>query len=113
MPALSGTLLAYLYLTIAVMFNMVTVYSVKKADGFTQLWPSVIAMVTICITQALFSKAMQAGLEVGLASAIISVAVIGGAIIMGVMLFNEPMPPLKLAGLLLAVIGVALASWAK
>lgn len=105
--------LGLIYLAIAVMFNMVTVYSVKKADGFTVFWPSIIAMVTICVTQFLFSKSMQAGLDVGLAATLISVAVIGGSIIMGVLIFGEPMPPIKILGLVMAVCGVTIATLAK
>lgn len=110
---MSSIAVAYGYLFLGFLCNMITVYSVKKAEGFAVLWPTVIAMITICITQGLLSKAVHAGLDLGLAAALISVAVISGAVVMGVVLFGEHMSVLKVSGLVLAVTGVTIASLAK
>jgi quaternary ammonium compound-resistance protein SugE len=107
------SLAAYAQIALATLFNLVTVYCLKRAEGFSRLWPSVVALVTICLTQWLLSRAMASGLEIGLAVATLVVCVMIGAALMGVVLFHEPVSALKAAGFGIAVLGVHIASVAK
>lgn len=104
--------IAYIYVFLGAAFNLVTAFMLKKAEGFTVFWPSFIALVCICLTQFLLSRAMRAGLDVGLSVALVVVTVMLGSCIMGVALFGEALSMQKIAGLAVAIIGVAIAALA-
>lgn len=103
----------WLYLAIALVFNVSYVYFLKKAEGFTLLWPSVMALLLICVAQYFISRALVAGMGPGLAIAVVSVCVMLGAALMGAFLFAEPVSAQKTLGFALAIVGVAIASLAK
>ena len=103
----------FLQLALAVFSNLVAVYFLKKAHGFTVLWPTVGALVAICLTQGLIGRAMESGIDTGLAITIIVVGVMIGSALMGNILFQESLSSQKIAGFGIAVLGVAVASLAK
>ncbi len=104
---------AYTQIAFATLFNLVTVYCLKQAEGFSRLWPSVVALVTIGLTQWLLSLAIANGLATGLAVATLVVCVMIGAAFMGVVLFHEPVSALQVGGFGIAALGVLIASLAK
>ena len=93
-------------------FNLITAFMLKKAEGFTVFWPSVIALASICMTQFLLSRAMQSGLDMGLSITLVVVTVMVGSCAMGIFWFDDAVSAQKIAGLTLAVVGVAIASMA-
>jgi multidrug transporter EmrE-like cation transporter len=109
----SSAAIAYVQIAIATLSNLVTVYYLKKAEGFTHLWPSIVALVTISLTQWLISRAMASGMDMGLAIATLVVCVMIGATLMGIFLFDEPVSAQKAVGFGIAAIGVLMASLAK
>ena len=103
----------FLQLALALCSNLVAIYFLKKAHGFTVLWPTVWALVAICLTQGLVSRAMESGVDTGLAITIVVVGVMIGSALMGNILFQESLSPQKIVGFGIAILGVALASLAK
>ncbi len=104
---------AYVQVVLATLFNLCTVYFVKKANGFTVLWPTVWALLTIGLTQWMISRAMAGGMDMALSITAVVVCVMIGSTLMGVFLFHESLPALKILGFGLAVAGVVVASLAK
>ena len=99
--------MAWLYLLIAILLEITGTTCVKLSNGLTRLWPSV-AMV-VCYMSCTAFMAMAAkkidisivyGVWCGVGIAIISV--------IGVVVFKESMPPLKIAGLLLVLVGIVM-----
>jgi multidrug transporter EmrE-like cation transporter len=109
----SSAAAAYGQIALATLFNLGTVYCLKRAEGFTNLWPSIVALVTISLTQWLLSRAMASGMDMGLAIATLVVCVMVGSTLMGIFLFDEPVSAQKAFGFGIAVIGVLIASVAK
>lgn len=105
--------MVYAELALAVAINMVTIYCVKKAEGFTQFWPSVGVIVSISLVQFIVSRTIASGIGTGQAMTTVIVFVMIGSILMGTFLFHEPLPMQKILGMALAIIGVVIASTAK
>ncbi|MDR3425158.1 MAG: SMR family transporter [Alphaproteobacteria bacterium] len=106
-------MIVYSQLALATLFNLGTVFFLKKAHGFTVFWPTVWAIVTVSLTQWLISRAMEGGMDMGLAVATVVVNVIIGSAIMGVFLFQENLPTQKIIGFGIAIAGIVIASLAK
>lgn len=96
---------AYLYLVTAILFEVCGTTSMKLAEGFTKLTPSVLIFVfygcsftalTLCLRQ----------MDVSIAYAIWSG--LGTLLIafIGVLYFKEPFSALKLVSILLIIVGV-------
>ena len=103
----------YMQLALATLFNLGTVYCLKKSQGFTILWPTVLVIVTISITQWLVSRAMVSGMDTGLAVTTLVVAVMVGSALMGMLIFHEHLSSQKMVGFGVAIVGVVIVSLAK
>ncbi|MCA3510263.1 MAG: multidrug efflux SMR transporter [Rhodobacter sp.] len=78
----------------------------KYSEGFTRFWPSVATVVGALGSFWLLSIAMKT-LPVGTAYAVwVGIGAVGTAIL-AVVLFGEPVTPLRVAGILLIVAGIA------
>ena len=78
----------------------------KYSEGFTRFWPSVATVVGALGSFWLLSLAMKT-LPVGTAYAVwVGIGAVGTAIL-AVVLFGEPVTPLRVAGILLIVAGIA------
>jgi quaternary ammonium compound-resistance protein SugE len=78
----------------------------KYSDGFTRLWPSLGTVIGATASFWLLSLAMK-DLPVGTAYAVwVGIGAVGTAIL-AVMLFGEPVSPLRVVGILLIVAGIA------
>lgn len=105
---------AFLYgqIALAALCNLVTVYAMKQAEGFTRLWPSLAVLVSICLVQVLISRVMVGGMQVGLALTSVVVFVMVGSVAMGWLVFGEPLQAQRVAGYALAILGVVIAALA-
>ncbi len=112
-PVKPSALAAYAQIALATLFNLGTIYYLKKAEGFTRLSPSIAALVMICLTQWLISRAMASGMDMDVAVTTLVVCVMIGAALMGALLFRESLPVQKAVGFGIAVIGVVIAALAK
>jgi quaternary ammonium compound-resistance protein SugE len=78
----------------------------KYSDGFTRLWPSLGTVIGAMASFWMLSLAMK-DLPVGTAYAVwVGIGAVGTAIL-AVMLFGEPVSPLRVVGILLIVAGIA------
>jgi multidrug transporter EmrE-like cation transporter len=109
----NSMVLIYGQLVLATVINMITVYCLKKADGFTHLWPSIGVVVSVSFVQYLVSRVMASGMDVGIAMVTVLVFIMIGSVLMGFIVFNETLSFQKVAGLTLAIIGVTIASLSK
>lgn len=99
---------SWILLILAGLVEVVWALSLKYAEGFTRLWPSVVSVITICLSMFLLSVAMR-NLPVGLAYGVFVGMGAIGATILGIILFNEPASPLRfffLALLLASIVGL-------
>lgn len=100
--------MAWIYLVIAGIFEIVWAMGLKASNGFTRLWPSVITLVGMVISFYFLAQASRT-LPIGTAYAIWTGIGAVGAVIFGMILFNEPRDLIRLlfVGLILAgIIGL-------
>ena len=100
--------MAWIYLVIAGIFEIVWAMGLKASDGFTRLWPSVITLVGMVISFYFLAQASRS-LPIGTAYAIWTGIGAVGAVIFGMILYNEPRDLIRLlfVGLILAgIIGL-------
>lgn len=97
--------MVYLYLALAIAFEVGWAVSMKLSDGFTKLWPSVATVVMYMLSVAFLipaSKKMDIGvcyaIWAGCGVALISVA--------GMVYFKEPVTVLKIGSLAAIVAGI-------
>jgi quaternary ammonium compound-resistance protein SugE len=102
----------WIILVLAGLFEVGWAIGLKYTEGFTRLWPTVGTVAAMAISLGLLGIAMKS-LPVGTAYAIwVGVGAVG-TVILGIVLFQEPMNPLRLisVGLIIAgLVGLKLAS---
>lgn len=102
----------WIILVLAGLFEVGWAIGLKYTDGFTRPWPTAATVAAMAISLGLLGIAMKS-LPVGTAYAIwVGVGAVG-TVILGIVLFQEPMNPLRLVsvGLIVAgLIGLKLAS---
>ncbi|MEG6507800.1 multidrug efflux SMR transporter [Methyloligella sp. 2.7D] len=97
--------MAWVYLIIAGLFEVVWAYTMKQSDGFTKLAPTLIAFSTMAISVVLLSTAMR---SLPLGTAYLTWMGIGaiGTVLAGFVLLNEPLTAVRIGSMLLVVVGV-------
>jgi quaternary ammonium compound-resistance protein SugE len=104
--------MAWIILVLAGLFEVGWAIGLKYTEGFTRLWPTVGTVVAMAISLGLLGIAMKS-LPVGTAYAIwVGVGAVG-TVILGIMLFQEPVNALRMisVGLIIAgLVGLKLAS---
>jgi len=99
--------MAWIYLLIAGLLEVVWAYFMKQSAGFTKLWPSVITMATMFASFGLLSLAMKS-LPLGTAYMVWTGIGAVGAFIVGVAFLHEHISPARIAAALLIVSGLVL-----
>ncbi|WFR72397.1 multidrug efflux SMR transporter [Prescottella defluvii] len=99
---------AYGLLAGAIACEIVATLSLKAADGFSRLLPSVIVVIGYASAFALLGFAVQRGLNVGVGYAIWSAVGTTVVAILGVLFFKESLSLPAIAGIALIVVGVVL-----
>lgn len=97
--------MAWLILLAAAAFEIAFALSLKPSEGFSRLWPTLGVLVFGVISVALLAKTLD-HLPVGTAYAIWTGIGSVGVVILGIVLFHEPITPLRLACIALIVTGV-------
>jgi quaternary ammonium compound-resistance protein SugE len=104
--------MAWIILVLAGLFEVGWAIGLKYTEGFTRLWPTVGTVVAMAISLGLLGIAMKS-LPVGTAYAIwVGVGAVG-TVILGIVLFQEPVNALRMisVGLIVAgLVGLKLAS---
>jgi small multidrug resistance pump len=97
--------MSWTYLVIAILLDVIATVFMKQSEGFSKLLPSLLAATTFVLSIMALTVALKElqviavyAIWVGLGTAVMTV--------MGVMVFNEVLDPLKLGSLLLVALGV-------
>src|SRR3954467_1115936 len=98
--------IAWVALVTAGLLDVGWAIAMKYADGYTRLGWSVVSLVLLAAFVFLLGRALQV-LEIGTAYAVWTGIGAAGTLIMGALLFGETMSPMKIAGIVLVVIGIA------
>ncbi|MFP7722875.1 quaternary ammonium compound efflux SMR transporter SugE [Lysobacter sp. A3-1-A15] len=95
----------WIILVLAGLFEVGWAIGLKYTEGFTRLWPTVGTVAAMAVSLGLLGIAMKS-LPVGTAYAIwVGVGAVG-TVILGVVLFNEPVNALRIGSLALIVAGL-------
>lgn len=97
--------MAWVYLLIAGVFEVVWAIGLKYSHGFTKLYPSLITIGGMVISFYLLSLATKS-LPIGTAYAIWTGIGALGAVLLGIFLFNEPVNLLRIVFLCLILVGM-------
>jgi quaternary ammonium compound-resistance protein SugE len=98
--------MAWVYLAVAGLFEIVWAIALKYGDGFTRLWPSAIAIVGMILSVVLLELSLRT-LPVGTAYAVWTGIGTVGAAILGMILFQEPATAIRIGCIGLIVCGIA------
>ena len=99
--------MAWIYLTIAGILEVVWAYYMKKSEGFTLLAPSLITLVAMIASFGLLAVAMRS-LPLGTAYTIWTGIGAVGAFILGIVALGEAATPMRLIAAGLIVSGLVL-----
>ncbi|MAM69879.1 MAG: quaternary ammonium compound-resistance protein SugE [Gammaproteobacteria bacterium] len=92
-------------LFIAGLFEIAWAIGLKYSDGFTRFWPTLGTLFALITSFVLLGIAMKS-LPVGTAYAVwVGIGAVGTAVL-GIILFQEPSEPLRLASLCLILAGI-------
>ena len=95
----------WIILIIAGLFEIAWAIGLKYSQGFTRLWPSVATVVAMAISLGLLGIAMKS-LPVGTAYAVwVGVGAVG-TVILGIVLFDEPLNALRVGSVVLIIAGL-------
>jgi quaternary ammonium compound-resistance protein SugE len=97
--------MAWVYLVIAGLFEIIWAIGLKYADGFTKPIPSVITIAGMIISVILLGLALRE-LPVGTGYAVWTGIGTVGAAILGMILFQEPATAIRLGCIALIVVGI-------
>lgn len=95
----------WIILLLAGLFEVAWAIGLKYTEGFTRLWPTVGTLAAMAISVGMLGIAMKS-LPVGTAYAIwVGVGAVG-TVILGVVLFDEPVNALRVGSILLIIAGL-------
>lgn len=97
--------MAWIYLFVAGLFEIVWAVALKYSEGFTRLWPAVTVVVAMAASILLLSLALKV-LPLGIAYPIWTGIGAAGAVIPGILLFHESRDVLKILFILMIVTGI-------
>ena len=97
--------MAWIYLIITGVFEVVWATSLKYTDGFRRLGPSALAVAAMIVSLWLLALALRS-VPVGTGYAIWTGIGAAGTAILGMYLFNESSEPLRLLCLFVIVMGI-------
>ena len=97
--------MAWVYVFVAGVFEVVWITGLKYTDGFTRLWPSVGTVAAIIMSMVCLALAVRI-IPIGTAYAVWTGIGAAGAVVAGMVLFNEPRDVARLVFIALIVSGV-------
>lgn len=99
--------MAWVYLVIAGLLEVIWAFSMKKSEGFTLLTPTIITIVMMIASFGLLSISMKT-LPLGTAYTIWTGIGAVGAFAVGVMVLGEAMTPMRVLAAILIVSGLVM-----
>ncbi len=97
--------MAWVYLIVAGILEIIWAYSMKQSDGFTRLMPSVVTLVTMIASFALLALAMRT-LPLGTAYTVWTGIGAVGAFVVGIFILGELVTPMRVTAAMLIVAGL-------
>jgi quaternary ammonium compound-resistance protein SugE len=97
--------LAWLYLLVAGVFEVVWALGMKYTDGFTKIIPSILTVAAMAVSVVFLSLAVKT-LPLGTGYAVWTGIGTVGTAIFGILLFGEPATAARLGCMLLIVAGI-------
>lgn len=97
---------AWIALVVAGLLDVGWAISMKYAEGYTRLSWTLVSLLLLAAFVFLLGRALQV-LGVGVAYTVWTGIGAAGTLAMGVLLFNEALNPMKVAGIALVLIGIA------
>ena len=101
-----GTAMAWLWLTLAGLLEIVWAIGLKYTDGFTRLLPSVVTVAAMIASVWFLALAVRT-IPIGTGYAVWTGIGAVGVAILGMVLFDEPRTLLRILSILLIVAGIA------
>lgn len=98
--------MAWTYLAIAAIFEVLFAVGMKSSDGFTRLWPSVLTVISIVAGLGFLALAMKS-LPVSVAYPVWTAVGTIGTVIFGAIMLGETLSLSKMLSVATIVIGVA------
>ena len=98
--------MAWLWLTLAGLLEVVWAIGLKYTDGFTRLLPSAITVAAMVASVYLLAPAVRT-IPIGTGYAVWTGIGAVGVAILGMILFGEPKTLLRLGSIVLIVVGIA------
>lgn len=99
--------MAWIYLTIAGVLEIIWAFSMKQSEGFTKLVPSLVTLVTMVASFALLSLSMKS-LPLGTAYTIWTGIGAVGAFVVGIVVLGEQANAMRIGAAVLIVSGLVL-----
>lgn len=99
--------MAWIYLTLAGILEVVWAYTMKQSDGFTKLVPSIITLATMGVSFGLLSVSMKT-LPLGTAYVIWTGIGSVGAFIVGIAVLGEPATAMRITAATLIIGGLVM-----
>ena len=99
--------MAWIYLLLAGLLEVVWACSMKLSDGFSKPLPAVVTIVTMIGSFALLAMAMRS-LPLGTAYTIWTGIGAVGAFVLGIVALGEPVTPMRIGAAVLIVSGLVL-----
>jgi small multidrug resistance pump len=97
---------AYLFLALAIVTEVVATVSLKLSEGFSRLGPSVVVVVGYLLAFGLLSQALARGLGVSVAYGVWAAAGVALVAIAGAVLLGESLTWVQVGGIALVIGGV-------
>jgi quaternary ammonium compound-resistance protein SugE len=97
--------MAWLWLLLSGLTEIVWSVSLKYANGFTRLWPTVVVIVSGLVSMALLSLALR-GIPMGTAYAVWAGIGAVGVAITGMIMFHESTEMLRLISIAVIIAGI-------
>jgi quaternary ammonium compound-resistance protein SugE len=97
--------MSWIWLLLSGLTEIVWSVSLKYADGFTKLWPTVLVIVSGVVSMALLSLSLR-GISMGTAYAVWAGIGAVGVAVTGMILFNESREVLRLVSIVAIIIGI-------
>jgi quaternary ammonium compound-resistance protein SugE len=98
--------MAWIWLTVAGLLEIVWAVGLKYTDGFTRLWPSAITIAAMVASVYCLAVALRT-IPIGTGYAVWTGIGAVGVAILGMVLFGESTALLRLGAILLIVAGIA------
>jgi small multidrug resistance pump len=98
----------YVFLLVAIAFEVIATSLLKATDGFTRLWPTVVVLTGYVAAFAALAWAIKQDLPVGVAYAMWSGLGTAAIVAIGVVFLGDPVSLQKVAGVMLVIGGIVL-----